>query len=60
MNLLFTFNMVPLLTQPGETFEAIYEDKSQETAVAIIQNFWHMITEEDNNISEHLTILKKY
>ena len=40
--------------------EAIYEDKSQETAVAVIQTFWHTTAEEGDNISEHLTTLKKY
>jgi hypothetical protein len=40
--------------------EAIYEDKSQETAVAIIRNLWHTTAEEDDDINEHLTTLKKY
>ena len=40
--------------------KAIYEDKSQETAVAVIQNLWHMIAKEDDNISENLMTLKKY
>jgi hypothetical protein len=40
--------------------EAIYEDKSQETAVAIIHNLWHTQAEEEDVISEHLTNLKKY
>src|SRR6266567_5157870 len=40
--------------------EAIYEDKSQETAIAVIQNLWHTIAEEDDDISDHLTTLKKY
>ena len=43
-----------------KNLEAIYEDKSQETAVAIIQNLWHTTAEEDDDISEHLTTLKKY
>ena len=43
-----------------KNLEAIYEDKSQETAVAIIQNLWHTTAEEDEDISEHLTTLKKY
>lgn len=43
-----------------KNLEAIYEDKSQETAVAIIHNLWHTTAEEDNDISEHLTTLKKY
>ena len=38
----------------------VYEDKSQETAVAIIRNLWHTTAEEDDDISEHLTTLKKY
>ena len=38
--------------------ETIYEDKSQETAVAIIQNLWHTTAEEDEDINEHLTNLK--
>ena len=42
-----------------KNLEAIYEDKSQETAVAIIWNLWHTTAEEDN-ISEHLNTLKKY
>ena len=41
-----------------KNLEAIYEDKSQETAVAIIHNLWHTTADED--ISEHLTTLKKY
>jgi len=40
--------------------EAIYEDKSQETAVAIIWNLWHTMAKDDDNISGHLTTLKKY
>jgi len=40
--------------------EAIYEDKSQETAVAIIRNLWHTTAEEEDDISDHLTTLKKY
>ena len=40
--------------------EAIYEDKSQETAVAIIWNLWHTTAEEEDDISEHLNTLKKY
>ena len=40
--------------------EAIYEDKSQETAVAVIRNLWHTTAEEGDDISEHLTTLKKY
>ena len=40
--------------------EAIYEYKSQETAIAIIRNLWHTTADEDDNISEHLTTLKKY
>ena len=40
--------------------EAIYEDKSQETAVAVIQNLWHTTAKERDDISEHLTTLKKY
>src|ERR1700678_2670773 len=40
--------------------EAIYEDKSQETAVAVIWNLWHTTAEEGDDISEHLTTLKKY
>jgi hypothetical protein len=43
-----------------KNLEAIYEDKSQETAVAIIRNLWHTTAEEDDDISEHLTTLKKY
>ena len=43
-----------------KNLEAIYEDKSQETAVAIIRNLWHTTAEEDDDISEHLTELKKY
>ena len=43
-----------------KNLEAIYEDKSQETAVAIIQNLWHTTAEEEDNISEHLNTLKKY
>ena len=43
-----------------KNLEAIYEDKSQETAVAIICNLWHTTAEEDDDISEHLTTLKKY
>ena len=35
--------------------EAIFEDKSQETAVAIICNLWHTTAEEGDDISEHLT-----
>ena len=40
--------------------ETIYEDKGQETAIAIIQNLWHTTAEEDEDINEHLTNLKKY
>ena len=40
--------------------EAIYEDKSQETAIAIIRNLWHTTAEEGDDIGEHLTSLKKY
>ena len=40
--------------------EAIYEDKSQETAIAIIRNLWHTTADEDDDISEHLTTLKKF
>ena len=40
--------------------EAIYKDKSQETTVAVIQNLWHTTAEEGDDISEHLTTLKKY
>jgi hypothetical protein len=43
-----------------KNLEAIYEDKSQETAVAIIRNMWHTTAEEDDDVSEHLTNLKKY
>ena len=43
-----------------KNLEAIYEDKSQETAVAIIHNLWHTTAEEDEDISEHLNTLKKY
>ena len=43
-----------------KNLEAIYEDKSQETAVAIIRNLWHTTAEEDEDVSEHLTTLKKY
>ena len=43
-----------------KNLEAIYEDKSQETAVAIIRNLWHTTADEDADISEHLTTLKKY
>ncbi|KAF8226195.1 hypothetical protein L208DRAFT_1190720, partial [Tricholoma matsutake] len=43
-----------------KNLEAIYKNKSQETAVAIIRNLWHTTAEEDDNISEHLTTLKKY
>lgn len=43
-----------------KNLEAIYEDKSQETAVAIICNLWHTTAEEDDDISDHLTTLKKY
>jgi hypothetical protein len=43
-----------------KNLEAIYEDKSQETAVAIIRNLWHTTAEEDDDINEHLTTLKKY
>ena len=40
--------------------EAIYEDKSQETAVAIIRNLWHATAEEDDDITEHVMLLKRY
>jgi hypothetical protein len=43
-----------------KNLEAIFEDKSQETAVAIIRNLWHTTAEEGDDISEHLTTLKKY
>ena len=43
-----------------KNLEAIYEDKSQETAVAIIRNLWHSTADEGDDISEHLTTLKKY
>src|ERR1700678_1498001 len=32
-----------------KNLEAIYEDKSQGTAVAIIRNFWHTTAEEDDD-----------
>src|ERR1700678_1646267 len=43
-----------------KNLEAIYEDKSQETAVAIIRNLWHSTAEEEDDINEHLIQLKKY
>ena len=43
-----------------KNLEAIYEDKSQETVVAVICNLWHTTAEEGDDISEHLTTLKKY
>ena len=43
-----------------ENLKAIYKDKSQETAIAIIQNLWHTTAEEGDDISDHLTTLKKY
>ena len=43
-----------------KNLEAIYEDKSQETAIAVIRNLWHTIADEDDDIGEHLTSLKKY
>ena len=43
-----------------KNLEAIYEDKSQETAVVIIQNLWHTTAEEDNDINEYLIQFKKY
>ena len=43
-----------------KNLEAIYEDKSQETAVAVIRNLWHTTAEEDDDINEHLTNMKKY
>jgi hypothetical protein len=43
-----------------KNLEAIYEDKSQETAVAIIRNLWHTTAEDEDDIGEHLTNLKKY
>jgi hypothetical protein len=51
-----------LITQnvAWKNLEAIYEDKSQETAVAIIPNLWHTTAEEEDDIGEHLTTLKKY
>ena len=42
-----------------KNLESIYEDKSQETAVAIIRNLWHTTAEEEDDIGEHLTTLKK-
>jgi len=38
--------------------KAIYEDKSQETAVAVIRNLWHTTSKEGDDISKHLTTLK--
>src|SRR5271168_2598810 len=43
-----------------KNLKAIYEDKSQETAVAIIRNLWHTTADERDDISKHLTTLKKY
>ena len=43
-----------------KNLEAIYEDKSQETAIAIIRNLWHTTAEEDDDVSEHLNTMKKY
>ena len=40
--------------------EAIYKDKSQETAVAIIRNLWHPTAEEDDDITKHVMLLKRY
>jgi len=34
-----------------KNLEAIYEDKSQETAVAIIRNLWHTTAKEGDDIS---------
>lgn len=42
-----------------KNLEAIYEDKSHETAVTVIQNLWHTTAEEENDINVHLTNLKK-
>lgn len=43
-----------------KNLEAIYEDKSEETAVVIIHNLWHTTAEEEDDISKLLTTLKKY
>ena len=43
-----------------KSLEAIYEDKSLQTAVAVIRNLWHTTADEDTNINDHLTTLKKY
>jgi flagellin-specific chaperone FliS len=43
-----------------KNLEAIYEDKSRETAVTIIHNLWHTTAEEEDDISKHLATLKKY
>ena len=43
-----------------KNLEAIYEDKSQETTVVIIWNLWHTTAEKGDDISDHLTTLKKY
>jgi Reverse transcriptase (RNA-dependent DNA polymerase)/gag-polypeptide of LTR copia-type/Integrase core domain/GAG-pre-integrase domain len=43
-----------------KNLEAIYEDKSQETAVAIIRNLWHTTANESADVSEHLNTMKKY
>ena len=40
--------------------ESIYEDKSQETAVAVMRKLWRTTAEEDDDIGEHLTKLKRY
>ena len=43
-----------------KNLEAIYGYQSQETAVAIIDNLWRTVAEEDDDISNHLTTLKEY
>ena len=59
MNLLSIYNSSTSYIS-WKNLEAIYEDKNQETANAIIWNLWHTTAEEDDDISEHLTTLKKY
>lgn len=40
--------------------KAIYENKSQEISVTVIQNPWHTTAEEDDDKISNCTTLKKY
>ena len=40
------------------SLEVMHEPKGHQTTMAIMQNIFHTVAEEDANISEHLNIIK--